>query len=123
MNWFSAEIVAGTLGILGTIILTAKQLGWVTFGKHPAIERRNCAKMCVEHEKIVAEAKTASVLAKATADSLSSDISELKEQIESLQEKGDQRQYNIEAEFRRLRELMGEIKGYVKGIHNSSMDS
>ena len=117
----TAEVVAGALGILGTVILTAKQLGWVTFGK--SVERRNCAKMCAEHDKIVSEAKTASILAKATADTLTSDIAELKEQIELLQDKNDQKQSNMEAEFRRLRELIGEVKGYVKGLHNSRMDS
>lgn len=112
------ELAAGIGTAVGGAILALKKSGLITFGK-PA-ERRDCAKKCSEHEKIVRDAAMATAEAKTTSENLKGDIAEIKENILRIEEKGDQRETRMEEEFRRLRELLGELSGYVKAMHRGS---
>lgn len=110
------EVIVGGLTALGGAVLALKKSGLITFGR-PS-ERRDCAKKCADHERVVMEAAMATQEARATADNLKDDIADIKNDIKSLQEKSDEREQRMQDEFRRLRELLGELSGYVKAMHD-----
>jgi septal ring factor EnvC (AmiA/AmiB activator) len=110
------EIVVGTLTLLGAILLAIKKTGWLTIG--PAPERRDCAKKCSDHEQVVAEAKLAVAKNLATSNALTEDIQDVKDGIKDLRDEVRQIEHNTQAEFRRIREMLGSLSGYVKGLHD-----
>jgi chromosome segregation ATPase len=112
------EIIVGGLSLLGGTVLTLKKTGLITFGK-PA-ERRDCARKCAEHEQVVKDAAMATQEARATAGNLKEDIAEIRDDIKNLEKKSDEREQRMQDEFRRLRELLGELSGYVKAMHEHS---
>jgi len=109
------EIVVGGLSVIGGAILALKKSGLITFGR-PA-ERRDCARKCSEHEQVVKDAAMATLEARAAASNLKEDIVEIRENIKRIDEKSEEREQRMQDEFRRLRELLGELSGYVKAIH------
>lgn len=113
------EMVVGALTALGGAVLAMKKSGLITFGK-PA-ERRDCAKRCSDHERVVKDAAMTTTEAKATTENIKNDIAEIKENIIRIEEKGDQRETRMEEEFRRVRELLGELSGYVKAMHRGNI--
>lgn len=115
MPTITPEVVIGGLGAIGGAILALKKSGLITFGR--PTERRDCAKKCSDHERVVRDAAMATAEAKATTENIKGDIADIKENILRIEEKGDQREMRMEEEFRRLRELLGELSGYVKAMH------
>ena len=120
MTFIPLEVMVGALGLLGAFILAMKKAGWLTIG--PAPERRDCAKKCADHERVVLEAKEAVATQLATTKSLTADILDIKEDIKSLHEEVRQIELNTQAEFRRIREMLGALSGYVRGIHDRRVD-
>lgn len=109
------ELAAGIGTAIGGAMLALKKSGLITFGR-PA-ERRDCAKKCADHERVVMDAAMTTSEAKATAVNIKIDIADIKQNILRIEEKGDEREQRIQDEFRRLREMLGELSGYVKAIH------
>jgi phage shock protein A len=81
-------------------------------------ERRDCAKKCSDHEQVVAEAKVAVANNLATSKALTEDIHDVKNGIKELRDEVRQIEHNTQSEFRRIREMLGSISGYVKGLHD-----
>ena len=114
------EIIVGTLTLLGAILIAMKKTGWLTIG--PVPERRDCAKKCADHEKVLADAKLAVANNAATAKILSDDIQDIKSDIKDLHEEVRQIELNNQAEFRRIREMLGTLGGYIRGVHDRRTD-
>ena len=110
------EVIVGGLTALGGAVLALKKSGLITFGR-PS-ERRDCAKKCADHEQIVKDAAMATQEARNTSENLKGDIADIKDDIKRMQEKSDEREQRMQDEFRRLRELLGELSGYVKAMHD-----
>lgn len=109
------ELITGVLIVVGSVGLTLKKYGIFTIGKVP--ERRDCAKQCRDHEVVVRNAALAVTEAKLNSDRLTEDINNLRDDIKDIKTTIEQREHNIQAEFRRIREILGELSGYVKGLH------
>jgi predicted nucleic acid-binding Zn-ribbon protein len=60
----------------------------------------------------------ATLEARAAASNLKEDIVEIRENVKRIEEKSEEREQRMQDEFRRLRELLGELSGYVKAIHD-----
>lgn len=103
------EVIIGGLSVVGGAVLALKKSGLITFGK-PA-ERRDCARKCADHERVVMEAKM-------TNETLKGDISDIREDIKRLEEKSDEREQRMQEEFKKLRELLGDLSGYVRAMHD-----
>jgi len=117
----TAELIIGTLTVVGIVVAALARFGFLTFGKvkeEPPVERRDCAKQCADHEKVVRDAALAVKESKMTSNKLAGDISSLREDIKDIKRTLEQRDYNNQAEFRRIRELIGDLSGYVRGIHD-----
>ena|SRR4030067_2262528 len=99
------EFIVGTITSIGAAIIVLKKIGWVTFGK--PLERRQCARTCAEHEKIVSAAKIAVINTKVTFDSLTKDISSLKEDVSCIRD-----------ENKEIIEKISDLSGYVRGMHD-----
>jgi len=116
----SPELIVGILTIVGTILLVLHKLGLLVFGKkckEDITEGQECLlKRCPDHERVVRDAALAVKEAKLTSDQLSSSIMTLKEDIKDIKGILEQRDNINQAEFRRLRELIGDLSGYVRGI-------
>lgn len=110
------EVIIGLAGVLGGILLALKKAGLITIGK--PTERRDCAKKCGEHEQIVADAKIALTESRLTATGLKDDIKEIKNDLIEIRDTIEGREGNIQAEFRRIREMLGDLSGYVRGLHD-----
>lgn len=118
----TTELVIGVLTVVGIVIYMLQRLGFLIFSKQkeqlPVIERRDCAKQCADHEKVVRDAALAVKESKMTSNKLAADITSLKEDVKDIKTTLEQREVNNQAEFRRIREMIGELSGYVKGLHD-----
>lgn len=110
------EIVVGGLSVIGGTIIALKKSGLITFGRPQ--ERRDCARKCAEHEDVVRRAAMATQEAKATSENLKEDIADIRDDIKRLESKSDEREHRMQEEFRRIRELLGDLSGYVRGLHD-----
>lgn len=109
------EIIVGGLSVIGGAVIALKKSGLITFGR-PA-ERRDCARKCAEHESVVKDAAMATLEARTAASNIKEDIADIRDNIKRIEEKSEEREQRMQDEFRRLRELLGELSGYVKAIH------
>jgi hypothetical protein len=115
----TTELVVGVFTVVGTLILALSKFGLITFGKPKCElpERRDCAKQCADHEKVVRDAALAVKESKLTSNRLAGDIASLKEATRDIKNTLEQRDYNNQSEFRRIRELIGDLSGYIRGVH------
>lgn len=114
----TTELVVGSISIVGAVLLILKRTGYVAFGKSSTMERRDCARKCSDHEKVVAEAKRISEKFQSQQEQSGKDLQDLKASIHELRKEVSASDKSTQIEFRKLHRLMG----YVRGMHERLED-
>jgi vancomycin resistance protein YoaR len=118
----TAEAIIGALTLIGTILIVLHKSGLVSFGRQKAMDCKECPEHD-EQKKLVVESCIAIKEYKMTSGLMSIEIQSLREDIKDIKNTIDKRDENAQIEFRRIREMIGELSGYVRGIHRTREES